>query len=186
MDNLQELPRDLPVPADDSACRHLPGTPIPRIALASTSGHPVALARLEQRTVVYAYPRTGRPGEPLPTGWDSIPGARGCTPESCGFRDRYHELLAAGVRSVFGLSTQDTEYQREVVERLNLPFELLSDADLLLTHALALPTFEVDSMTLLRRLTLVVRDGRIQHVFYPVFPSDRHAEEVVSWLKENP
>ncbi len=177
-----ELPADLPVPADDGACDHLPGLRLPAIALPSTAGGTVDLAALAGRTVVYCYPRTGRPGEPLPTGWDSIPGARGCTPESCGFRDHYRELRALDV-AVFGLSTQTTDYQREAAERLQLPFALLSDADLRFARALRLPTFSVDDMTLIKRLTLVVQNGQIEHVFYPVFPPDRHAEEVLDWLK---
>ena len=133
-------------------------------------------------TILYASPRTGQPGRPLPRGWDSIPGARGCTPEACSFRDHHNEMLALGA-SVFGLSTQDTEYQREAVQRLQLPFEILSDSDLAFSEALSLPTFTVDGMRLIKRLTLVVRDGRIEHVFYPVFPPDQHGEEVTEWLR---
>jgi peroxiredoxin len=143
----------------------------------------VRLDRLPGRVIVYAYPRTGVPGEdPLVPDWDAIPGARGCTPESCGFRDHFRELRAAGASLVFGLSTQDTDYQREAAERLHLPFALLSDADLEMTKALRLPTFEAAGQTLLKRFTLVVSDARIEHVFYPVFPPDRHPEEVLVWL----
>lgn len=183
--NWLNLPAELPRPVDDGACDHLPGLALPPLALRSTGGRVVDLAGLAGRTVVYAYPRTGRPDEPSPTGWDAIPGARGCTPESCAFRDHYAELRALGAE-VFGLSTQDTDYQREAVERLHLPFEILSDADLRFARALRLPTFTVDGMTLIKRLTLVVRDGRIEYVFYPVFPPDRHAEEVAAWLAANP
>lgn len=177
-----ELPADLPVPVDDGACDHLLGLRLPAISLPSTAGGTVDLAALTGRTVVYCYPRTGRPGEPLPTGWDSIPGARGCTPESCGFRDHYRELRALDVE-VFGLSTQTTDYQREAAERLQLPFALLSDADLQLVRALRLPTFSVDGVTLIKRLTLILQNGQIEHVFYPVFPPDRHAQDVLDWLK---
>jgi peroxiredoxin len=180
-DDLYSLPADLPVPADDGACDHLVGMAVPSIALPSTSGEPVNLAQLPGRTVVYAYPRTGRPDQDPPPGWDTIPGARGCTPESCSFRDHHQELRSLGAR-VFGLSTQDTAYQQEVAARLHLPFDLLSDADLALTGALRLPTFVVEAMTLLKRLTLVINDGRIEHVWYPVFPPDTHAEVVVAWL----
>ena len=142
------------------------------------------LSKLPGRTVVYCYPRTGRPDQDMPRGWDEIPGARGCTPQSCSFRDHYGELRALGAR-VFGLSTQNTEYQREAAGRLHLPFELLSDERLEFAGALALPTFEADSMILLKRLTLVIEDGRIEKVFYPVFPPDKNAEEVIGWLSRN-
>jgi peroxiredoxin len=179
------LPPDLPAPEDDGAADHLVGASMPAIALRATDGQRVRLdepGRLA-RTVVYAYPRTGRPGEPsLVEDWDLIPGARGCTPEACAFRDHHGELTAAGAE-VFGLSTQDTAYQREAVERLHLPFAMLSDAGLELTRALGLPTLEVGGETLLKRLTLVLRGGVVEHVFYPVFPPDRHAGEVLAWLR---
>jgi peroxiredoxin len=158
---------------------------MPNVALRATDGRSVRLDApgSQARTVVYAYPRTGVPGEPsLVEDWDLIPGARGCTPESCAFRDHHGELAAAGAE-VFGLSTQDTAYQLEAVERLHLPFAILSDRGLELTRALGLPTFEVAGETLLRRLTLVLRDGALEHVFYPVFPPDRHAAEVLDWLR---
>ena len=178
------LPPDLPVPEDDGAATHLPGLALPPFELAATDGSTVRLDRLEGPTIVYAYPRTGRPGEdPLVPDWDLIPGARGCTPETCGFRDHHAELQAAGAAEVFGLSAQDSDYQREVVDRLQLPFPLLSDEDLELTKALRLPTFEAAGQTLIKRLTLVVNEGSIEHVFYPVFPPDRHAEEVLAWLR---
>jgi peroxiredoxin len=177
------LPDDLPAPEDDGACDHLVGMRMPALALPSTTGGLVDLSDLPgPRTVIYAYPRTGRPGEALPTGWDAIPGARGCTPQTCAFRDHQGELRAEGA-AVFGLSTQDTDYQREMAERLHLPFAILSDADLAFTHALRLPTFEVDGMTLIKRLTLIVRDGAIEHVLYPVFPPDRSALDVLAWLQ---
>ncbi len=181
------LPDDLPRPEDDGAADHLPGTELPDLALAATDGSEVALAGLAGRAVVYAYPWTGRPGEPLLSeDWDLIPGARGCTPESCGFRDHHADLRAAGAGALFGLSTQDTAYQRELAERLSLPYPILSDERLELTRALALPTFEVAGRTLIKRLTLVIDDGRIEHAFYPIFPPDRHAGEVVAWLRANP
>jgi len=181
-DNILELPKDLPVPQDDGACAHLAGMTLPPVALPSTGGRVVDLSRLAGTTVVYVYPRTGRPDQELPTGWNAIPGARGCTPQSCAFRDHFEELKRAGAAHVYGLSTQDTAYQREAVARLHLPFELLSDAGLELARALNLPTFEVDGMTLIRRLTLIARDGAIEKIFYPVFPPDRNASDVLAWL----
>jgi len=194
-DNLYELPKDLPVPQDDGACDHLTGMKLPAIALRSTRGGTVDLAGLGGTTVIYIYPRTGRPDREVPTGWNEIPGARGCTPQSCAFRDHFEELKRAGAARVFGLSTQDTAYQREAVERLHLPFELLSDEKLKFAKALKLPTFEVDGMKLIRRLTLIARDRQIApsrrgepaivKVFYPVFPPDRNAGEVLAWLTKN-
>ncbi|HEU4847025.1 MAG: peroxiredoxin [Rubrobacteraceae bacterium] len=181
--NPYELPNDLPVPEDDGAADHLPGMRLPSVPLASTSGEIVDLSALPGRTVVYCYPMTGRPDRSLPAGWDEIPGARGCTPQSCSFRDHHAELRSLGA-SVFGSSTQDTEYQREAATRLHLPFALLSDSDLAFAGALGLPTFEVDGMVLLKRLTLVIDEGWIEKVFYPVFPPDRSAEEVVEWLED--
>src|SRR5438270_6038865 len=176
------LPNDLPLPQDDGAARHLTGAALPDLALAASDGSEVNLARLKGRTVVYIYPRTGRPGQPLPEGWDGIPGARGCTPQSCGFRDHFAELKRLGVAQLYGLSTQSTEYQREAVERLHLPFAILSDADLKLTGALNLPTFTVEGMTLIKGMAWVIDEGVITKVFYPVFPPDRSAEDVVNWL----
>lgn len=172
----------LPAPKDDGAAQHLAGMKMPALALASTDGGTVDLARLAGRTIVYAYPRTGRPGLDNPPGWDLIPGARGCTPQTCAFRDHFAELKALGVAQLFGLSTQDEAYQREAALRLHLPFPLLSDADLKLTRALRLPSFTTSGMELLARLTLVIDEGAISHVFYPVFPPDRNAEEVLAWL----
>ncbi|MDP2241499.1 MAG: peroxiredoxin [Burkholderiales bacterium] len=185
-DNVNELPADLPVPVDDGACDHLKGMRLPAVMLASTGGRSVDLARLAGLTVVYVYPRTGRPDQALPTGWNAIPGARGCTPQSCAFRDHYQELRELGVANLFGLSTQDTAYQREAVERLHLPFELLSDEKLAFARALKLPTFAVDGMTLIKRLTLIARDGAIEKVFYPVFPPDASAGMVLAWLADQP
>jgi peroxiredoxin len=183
-DNLHELPEGLPVPVNDGACRHLRGRRVPSVPLPSTAGGLVDLSIPGGRIVVYCYPRTGRPDEePLP-GWDGIPGARGCTPQSCAFRDEHETLRKLGAR-VYGLSTQDTAYQHEAVERLNLPFELLSDEKLGFARALRLPTFEVAGMALLKRLTLVLCGGFIEQVFYPVFPPDRNAAEVVQWLKRS-
>lgn len=177
------LPTALPVPADDGGAGHLDGVRLPNVVLAATDGARVDPSTLAGTTVLYIYPRTGRPGEPLPDGWDDIPGARGCTPQSCSFRDHFAELKALGVAQVFGLSTQDSDYQREAVERLHLPFALLSDEDLEFTLALRLPTFTLAGMTLLKRMVLVITDGVVKKVFYPVFPPDKSAGEVVAWLK---
>ena len=182
-DNVMELPKDLPVPQDDGACDHLTGIQLPSIALRSTRGRAVDLSELKGTTVVYIYPRTGRPDQELPTGWNAIPGARGCTPQSCAFRDHYQELKDLGVAELFGLSTQDSAYQQEAVDRLHLPFEILSDEKLEFARALRLPTFEVDGMQLIKRITLIMRDGKIVKVFYPVFPSDRNAGDVIEWLR---
>ena len=174
------LPPNLPVPTDDGAADHLVGLRVPTTKLASTGGGAVDLAALPGRIIVYAYPRAG---EESPPGWDLIPGARGCTPEACGFRDHHAELRAAGADRVFGLSTQATAIQRVLVERYQLPFEILSDVGYELTDALRLPTFEAAGARLLKRLTLVVDDAVVSHVFYPVFPPDKHAAEVVAWLQ---
>ena len=183
-DDPMSLPENLPAPVDDGAADHLRNSRVPDVSLPATDGREISLAAVDgSRVVVYAYPRTGRPGEsPLVDDWDLIPGARGCTPETCGFRDHHAEMQAAGAE-VFGLSTQDTAYQQELVERLHLPFPILSDAELKLTRAWSLPVFEAAGQTLLRRLTIVIRDGRVEHLWYPVFPPDRHAEEVLGWLR---
>jgi peroxiredoxin len=177
------LPADIPAPQDDGAARHLTGMKLPDIALPATSGPDVNLSTLTGRTVLYIYPRTGVPGVDLPAGWNELPGARGCTPQSCGFRDHFAELKGLGVAQLYGLSTQDSDYQREAAERLHLPFAILSDASLRLTHALDLPTFTTSGMTLLKRMALVIDDGTIAKVFYPVFPPDKNAEEVAAWLR---
>jgi peroxiredoxin len=177
------LPADLPPPINDGGAAHLEGSMLPDVALAATDGSEVPLARLTGRSVVYAYPRTGQPGKALPEGWDSIPGARGCTPQSCAFRDHFAELRGLGVARLFGLSTQDSAYQHEAAERLHLPFPLLSDEGLAFTKAAGLPTFETSGMVLLKRLTMIVDDGRVTKVFYPVFPPDRSADEVLDWLR---
>jgi peroxiredoxin len=183
-DNVYKLPSGLPEPHDDGACAHLTGMRVPSIALAATGGGAVDLSSLRGWSIVYCYPRTGRPDEDALPGWDAIPGARGCTPQSCGYRDHYQEMRELGADAVFGLSTQDTAYQQEVVERLHLPFRILSDENLDFARALKLPTFEIQGMTLIKRLTLVIHDGRIEHVFYPVFPPDTSAPTVIHWLVE--
>jgi peroxiredoxin len=173
----------LPVPEDDGAAAHLVGMRVPRLELPTTDQRALDLAEAAQRLLVlYVYPRTGRPGEPLPTGWDEIPGARGCTPQACAFRDLHAEIVAEGAH-VLGLSAQPVAEQREVVERLGLPYALASDPLLTVAEALSLPTFEVDGMRLYKRLTLVASGGEIAKVFYPVFPPDRNAADVLSWLQ---
>lgn len=170
------------MPEDDGAAEPLLNAAVPTIALPATTGETIDPAGLKGRTVLFCYPRTGRPDQELPPGWNAIPGARGCTPEACGFRDAHAQFADLGVR-VIALSTQPADYQREMAERLHLPFPVLSDEELELTRALRLPTFETSGWTLLKRLTLVIDDGRIEHVFYPVFPPDSHAGEVLSWLR---
>jgi len=182
-EDVYQIPQGLPEPKDDGACDHLPGMRLPSVSLMSTAGDPVDLSTLTGTTVVYCYPLTGSPEGDLPRGWDDIPGARGCTPQSCAFRDHHEELRELGAR-VFGMSTQDTAYQREAVERLHLPFGLLSDEKLEFAKALDLPTFEAEGMILIKRLTLVIENGEIVKVFYPVYPPGKNAEEVLGWLSE--
>jgi peroxiredoxin len=184
MTELPSLPDDLPEPVDDGAADHLPGLAMPAVTLPATDGRTVDLTRQAAgRTVVYVYPLTGKPGADLPRGWDEIPGARGCTPEACGFRDHYQQLRDAGADAVYGLSSQDTEYQREAAARLRLPFAMLSDQQHRMAAALGLPTFEADGLVLYIRLTLIVNAGAIERVFYPVFPPYGHAGEVLEWLR---
>ena len=180
--DLDKLPDGIPEPVDDEACDHLTGMRLPSVSLVSTAGESVDLSSLSERTGVYCYPMTGRPDRDLPQGWDEIPGARGCTPQSCSFRDHHEELSFLGAR-VSGPSTQDTWYQREAVGRLHLPFELLSDESLEFAGALKLPTFPADGAILIRRLTMVIRGEWVEKVFYPVFPPHENAEEVVRWLQ---
>jgi peroxiredoxin len=179
---LTVLPSDLPLPTDDGAANHLEGMHLPALGLPATDGRTLQLSALPGLQVIYIYPMTGRPGVPLPEGWDAIPGARGCTPQSCAFRDHHTELAALGA-DVWGLSTQDSDDQREAAARLHLPFPLLSDAGLALRDALSLPVFEAGGRTLYRRLTLIAEQARIAKVFYPVFPPDRNAADVVDWLR---
>jgi peroxiredoxin len=177
----------IPAPTDDGAANHLVGVKIPAIALRATNDTSVTLSELSGRVVVFAYPRTGEPGKiSLVDDWDMIPGARGCTPQTCSFRDLYAELKAAGAKHVFGLSTQDNVYQTEMASRLHLPFPVLSDEKLALSRALNLPTMEVAGLTLIKRMALIVDNGVITHVFYPVFPPDRNAGDVLAWLQDNP
>lgn len=181
------LPPNIPAPQDDGAARHLAGMKLPDLALPATqnaqNAAQVNLSKLKGRTVVYIYPRTGVPGTDTLPGWDQIPGARGCTPQSCSFRDHFGELKRLGVAQLYGLSTQDTAYQQEAATRLHLPFAILSDEKLALTTALKLPTFTTSGMTLLKRMALVIDDGVIVKAFYPVFPPDKNAEEVIAWLQ---
>jgi peroxiredoxin (alkyl hydroperoxide reductase subunit C) len=177
----------IPAPADDGGATHLAGMRIPPVSLRATDDTMVTLSALSGRVVVFAYPRTGEPGKiALVDDWDMIPGARGCTPQTCAFRDLFAELKASGVAHVFGLSTQDNAYQTEMASRLHLPFPVLSDEKLELTRTLRLPTMEVAGLMLIKRLALIIDDARITQVFYPVFPPDRNAAEVLAWLKENP
>lgn len=178
------LPSDLPVPIDDGACNHLLGYAIPSVTLKSHKGNSIDLSQFGGWLVVYFYPMTGRPDITLPDGWDQIPGARGCTPQSCSFRNHYNELQSLGAK-VFGVSCQSSEYQAEAAERLHLPFELLSDEKYELANALLLPLMEVEVMCLIKRLTLIVKAGKVEKVFYPVFPPDQNADNVIAWLSNN-
>ena len=181
-DDVFTLPADLPVPEDDGAADHLLDAVVPSVELQATTGELVDVGELQGRTILFCYPRTGRPDEELLPGWDAIPGARGCTPETCGFRDAHSQFQDLGTR-VIALSTQSTEYQRELAERLGLPFPVLSDESLEFTNTLRLPTFETSGLTLIKRITLVIDDGRITRVFYPVFPPDSHAADVLAELR---
>lgn len=176
----------LPTPTDDGAADHLNGRALPAQPLPATDGSSVVLNALDGTLVVYVYPMTANPEVPLPNDWDMIPGARGCTPQSCAFRDHFAELKAAGASHVFGLSAQSTAWQQEAATRLHLPFALLSDADLAFADGLDLPRFEANGQTLLKRITLIARQGRIVKWFYPVFPPDQNAVDVVAWLKDHP
>lgn len=184
MNDYNSLPDDLPVPTDDGAAAHLPGTVMPDLALPTTDGNEANMTDLGPgRTIIYLYPMTGKPGVELPDGWDLIPGARGCTPESCGFRDHYQQLREAGASSVYGMSSQTTDYQAEAVERLHLPFPMISDPELSLADALNLPTFSAPGHDrLYSRLTLAIQGNEIEKVFYPIFPPNEHAKEVLDWL----
>lgn len=182
--NLLVLPDDLPVPEDDGACAHLEGMSMPTIALAGTSGAKINLGVEGGMSVVYFYPMTGRPDAPPMVGWNEIPGARGCTPQSCAFRDHHSDLLDLGVK-VYGVSVQSSEDQKEAVQRLHLPFELLSDSSFELANALRLPTFKYNSLHLVKRLTLIIKNGSIRKVFYPVFPPNENAANVIAWLQNN-
>lgn len=181
---LNTLPAGLPIPVDDGLAAHLEGLALPDISLQSTGGEIVNLRMLGQRAVVYIYPLTGRPDIALPSGWDEIPGARGCTPQACDFSNHYQELRDLKT-SVFGLSSQNSVYQSELKSRLHLPFDLLSDSHFLLQSALQFPTFKVDGMLLYKRLTLILEHNQIKKVFYPVFPPDQNASQVIGWLKSH-
>ena len=182
--NLSELPKDLPIPSDDGAASHLVGLNLPSIQLNSTDGISVNLNNFTGWGVIYFYPMTGQPDVSLPEGWDNIPGARGCTPQSCSFRDHFDELAVLNVK-VYGLSTQTSAYQLEAKTRLHLPFALISDSQLQLKSALTLPTFEVGKLELYKRLTMIINNNKIVKVFYPVFPPDKNAKDVIAWLKSN-
>jgi len=183
--NLHDLPENLPVPQDDGACDHLPGLRLPPVLLPATDGTQVEMSALTGRTVLYLYPMTGTPGEALPEGWDETPGARGCTPQACAFRDHQRDLYALGAR-VYGISAQSIAEQREAAERLHLPYPLLSDADFRLAEALRLPTFALNGRRFLRRVTLALQDSVIERIFYPVFPPGKNAAEVVAYLRAHP
>jgi peroxiredoxin len=182
--HLHDLPPDLPIPRDDGGANHLVGMRLPDLEMRASDGQLMVLHHLRGLGVLYFYPRTGRPDQDLPRGWDMIPGARGCTPQSCSFRDHFAQLRGLGVQYVFGVSTQSTDYQQEAAARLHLPFPLLSDENLTLAHALSLPLMEVEGMRLNRRLTMIVRDGVIIRVFYPVFPPDKNVDDVIAVLEQ--
>lgn len=182
MNNLNQLPTDLPAPQDDGASNHLKGMKLPPVSLNATNGTVVHLGEIKGRLVIYCYPMTGQPNIALPDGWDQIPGARGCTPQSCSYRDHYQALKALGAE-VIGLSVQSTDYQKEMVDRLHLPFLVVSDADYQFQKALNMPTFVAAGMTLLKRVTLIANHGVIEAVHYPIFPSDSDPAWVIDYLR---
>lgn len=181
---LEQLPPNLPEPYDDGACNHLQGKSIPDISLGATDNQSISIKKIKGILVIFCYPKTGKPGVPSAKGWDQIPGARGCTPQACSFRDHYNQLSQLNV-TVFGLSTQSTTYQKEAKERLHLPFELLSDEVLHFAKQLQLPCFSVDGSILIKRITLIFIDGVIAKYFYPVFPPDKNIIHVLEWLYNN-
>jgi peroxiredoxin len=182
MTNLNQLPIDLPIPEDDGATAHLKGMHLPNVSLLATNGLSIDIGAIQGWLVIYCYPMTGQPNVALPDGWDQIPGARGCTPQSCSFRDHYQELQNLGAE-VIGLSVQTTEYQKEMVERLHLPFPVVSDANYQFQKALNMPTFVAAGMTLLKRATLIAHNGVIKAVHYPIFPSDSDPAWVINYLQ---
>ncbi|KAF4548071.1 Redoxin-like protein 3 [Elsinoe fawcettii] len=178
------FPTDIPIPKDDGAVAHLQDTSLPSVSLPTTSSSSVDPSTFNDLSILFIYPRTGAPGEQIPDAWNSIPGARGCTPQACSFRDLYKDLKSKGVDAVYGLSTQDSVYQQEAKDRLHLPYELLSDEKLAFAKALNLPTFDYSGRTLIKRMTLIIKDGKVIKVFYPVYPPDKSAEEVLHWLEQ--
>jgi peroxiredoxin len=184
MTNLNQLPTDLPIPQDDGSTNHLKGLKLPNFSLNATNGKAINLADIKGKLVVYCYPMTGQPNVALPEGWDQIPGARGCTPQSCSFRDHYQELQELGAE-VLALSVQSTEYQKEMVDRLHLPFQVVSDVNYQFQKALNLPTFVAAGMKLLKRVTLIANNGVIEAVHYPIFPSDSDPSWVIDYLKSH-
>ncbi len=185
MSSYEQLPEGLPIPVDDGAADHLIGSSVPTVGLTSSGGSEVRLDQISGRTVLFCYPMTGIPGQELPTGWDAIPGARGCTPQACSIRDTHGEFTALGA-AVFGLSTQSAADQLEAVQRLHLPYPLISDSELALTRAWNLPTFSVDGRVMLRRITIFISDGIVDGLIYPVFPPDKSADDALAWLRDSP
>ena len=183
MTNLTQLPSDLPIPQDDGSTDHLKGMKLPQVLLKATNGKTINVGDIQGKLVIYCYPMTGQPNVALPDGWDQIPGARGCTPQSCSFRDHYQELKDLGAE-VIGLSVQTTEYQKEMADRLHLPFPVVSDVTYQFQKALNMPTFVAGGMTLLKRVTLIANNGVIEGVHYPIFPSDSDAAWVMDYLKK--
>lgn len=182
MTNLNQLPANLPVPEDDGSTDHLKGMKLPNVSLNATTGVAINLSQIKDKLVIYCYPMTGQPNVPLPEGWDEIPGARGCTPQSCSYRNHYQELKLLGAE-VVGLSVQSTGYQKEMADRLHLPFPIISDEDFAFQKALNIPTFSVAGITLLKRVTLIANDGVIEAVHFPIFPSDSDPAWVMEYLK---
>jgi len=180
--NLEQIPNGLPIPKDDGACDHLTGMEFPDLEFNCTNGSIINISKQTGNIVIYIYPMTGQPNVALPEGWNAIPGARGCTPQSCGFRDCHTELKKHA--TIYGLSTQPTEYQQEAKSRLHLPFNLLSDTEFLLKQKLSLATFNFVEIERYKRITLIIKECVIKKVFYPIFPPDKNAENVLNWFKQ--
>ncbi|VAW52529.1 Alkyl hydroperoxide reductase subunit C-like protein [hydrothermal vent metagenome] len=184
MKDLYQLPEGLPVPVDDGACNHLEGAPFPSMLITVTPHATYDFSKEKGINIIFFYPMIGHPDSLPMTGWNEIPGARGCTPQALSYKNYFRQITKLGVR-LFGASSQALKEQNDAIDRLKLPFELINDSSFLLSNALKLPTFQFNEIKMIKRLTLVVVDGVIKKVFYPVFPPNKNVDDVIVWLKEN-